>query len=340
MFAALSPAEYTEGMRQRKVPEAHKDARGAGVRVAVLDTGCDLVHSEFEGAIRAHANFTDAPDVSDNQGHGTHVAGTIGARENDKGVLGVAPDCELLIGKVLGDDGSGYGEWIAAGIDWAVQNGAHLISMSLGSAFEDREITGAIVRAVKSGVWCICAAGNDGRPNSVNWPAKHPAAIAVGATDDRGRVAEFSSRGKQVDVAAPGVNILSAWPGGKFARISGTSMATPFVTGCIALALSDDVALDSVADLRTLFERTSEDVGDPGHDSDYGWGLINPDTMLDTGDGAPPVEPAPPEWDGDVIDFGLVEIAFPARSGDFASVSFGDPAMADQFQKMVRQSQS
>lgn len=202
MYTAL--AETVDwGLAAYHVPDHWKSTRGQGVRVAVLDTGLDMNHPDLAGAVDDACDFTDSPrGAADGQGHGTHVAGTIAARQNEQGVVGVAPECRLLVGKVLGDDGSGTSEQVARGIDWAVAAGADILSLSLGSPDASTAIKTAIERAVAEGKFVICAAGNEGRDDAVNYPAKWESTIAVGAVDRLGQSARFSSRGPEVDVCA------------------------------------------------------------------------------------------------------------------------------------------
>ena len=306
------------------IRELWQQTQGEDIKVAVLDTGCDLDHPDLRDAIVAVKDFSGSHSgANDHDGHGTHTAGTIGARANDLGVIGVAPKCQLGIGKVLGDDGSGAHEWIAAGILWAAEDfGADVISMSLGSGQSSRIIMSALLRATKAGAFVICAAGNDGMPNSVNWPGRREETIAVGAVDRDGRAARFSSRGPQVDIAAPGVDILSTWKRGRYAKLSGTSMATPFVSGVVTLMLSKHrqhggkTPVVTVADLRQHLQKTARDVGTPGHDDATGWGLIQPEAML-AHDDEPQDEGQEP-----LFEFGGVRIYSPARKGDALSIGF------------------
>jgi subtilisin family serine protease len=132
----------------------------------------------------------------------------------------------------------------------------------------------------------ICAAGNDGRPDSVNYPARWPFTIAVGAVDRQGRLSRFSSQGTELDICAPGEDVLSAWPGGGYAKLSGTSMATPFVSGVVALMLAKhrrqpgSTPVNDIEELREHLARTATDAGATGHDPHYGFGLINPAGLL------------------------------------------------------------
>lgn len=276
------------GLRFAGVEEEWSLGRGEGVRVAVLDTGCDLEHPDLREAVLACEDFSGScSGARDVQGHGTHCAGVIAARQNLVGVIGVAPQCQVIVGKVLGDDGSGASSAVAAGVDWAAEQGADVISMSLGSRDASQDIRRALERAVQAGKFIVCAAGNEGRPDSVGYPAAwDDLAVAVGAIGPDGRLANFSSRGRQVDVCAPGVDVLSCWPGGRYAKLSGTSMATPFVAGVVALAVARQRQLGGSATLRTQadligqLQRTAIDAGAPGADAEYGFGLVNPKRLL------------------------------------------------------------
>lgn len=287
VYRSLAAGETVDwGLTLLGVPDLWRTTRGEGVRVAVLDTGCESEHPDLIGAVAAEENFTRFPD-GDRQGHGTHVAGTIAARKNSTGVVGVAPDCALLVGKVLGDDGSGDSAAVAAGIDWASAEGADVISMSLGSRHNSPDIAAAVERAASQGRFVICAAGNEGPgANTVSYPARMDQVVAVGAVDRYGRVADYSSRGPQVDIAAPGSDVLSTWPGGQYSRISGTSMATPFVSGVVALLLAASKSgaagpIAGVDGLLALLQKHATDAGPTGRDPAYGFGLIAPGAMLD-----------------------------------------------------------
>lgn len=279
------------GLNLFHIPDHWRDTRGRDVRIAVLDTGLDASHPDLAGAVDLIRDFTGSPvGAEDRVGHGTHTAGTIGARQNDRGVVGVAPECRLLIGKVLGDDGSGDDRMVARGIDWAVQSGADIISLSLGSPNFSDALRQAVERAAAAGRFIVCAAGNDGRPNSVNYPARFDDTVAVGAVDRAGRLCEFSSRGEEVDVCAPGQDVLSTYLHGGYAKLSGTSMATPFVAGVVALLLAKHRAAGGATPVVTPqqliehLQRTATDAGPQGKDPNYGYGLINPDGLLAAGD--------------------------------------------------------
>lgn len=225
---------------------------GRGIRLAVLDTGIDLQHPDFAQRGIVSRSFVDGEDVQDGNGHGTHCAGiACGPREPASlPRYGVAGEAELHIAKVLGDAGGGADGGVLEGINWAMEQQCHVVSMSLGSTVQPGEPYSAIFeevarRALAAGTVLIAAAGNDSRRPDVIAPVSHPAncpsIFAIGAVDEALQVAPFScgglvEEGGQVDLAAPGVAIRSSWPGEQqYHSISGTSMATPFVAGIAAL---------------------------------------------------------------------------------------------------------
>jgi len=226
---------------------------GTGTTVAVLDTGVDAEHPDLAGAVKAEMNFTDSPDADDHDGHGTHTSSTVAGRgvaSNGRN-KGVAPGAQLLSGKVLNDFGNGDLSWIIAGMEWAVAEGADVVSMSIGTS-EPVDCTDPMAQAVDrisaaSGVLFVVAAGNLGGPTeTITSPGCAPSALTVAATDLTGATAYFSGRGPVMtahtvkpDIAAPGVDITAARAGGRgdsaYTDMNGTSMATPHVAGAAAI---------------------------------------------------------------------------------------------------------
>lgn len=270
------------------VPALWKESRGEGVTVAVCDTGAALAHPDLRDAVDDARDFTNSPlGAGDSNGHGTHCCGVIGARDNTSGVIGIANKCRLLVAKVLGDNGTGSSQSVAAGIKWAVDRKAHIVSMSLGSPYPDARIKAAVEYALAKGVIVVAAAGNEG-PNldTVGYPARWSGVISVGAINEQRKVPNFSSRGERVDICAPGVNIVSDWPPTGMASLSGTSMATPHVTGVIALMLAKHLRDGGSSPAKTPDQirqhliQNAIDLGEPGKDPAYGYGLIDPAKLL------------------------------------------------------------
>ncbi|SEQ05461.1 S8 family serine peptidase [Arthrobacter sp. OV608] len=229
--------------------EAWDVTKGGVTKVAVLDSGVATDNPDINPKVVARANFTTSRNNEDNYGHGTHVAGIVAAvAENGIGVAGVCRDCTILAGKILSDTGMGSSAGLANGINWAVQNGARVINMSLVVGASTTLET-AVNNAWNAGVLLVAAAGNGGN-TSMNYPAAYPNVIAVGATDNNDKKASFSTYGTWVDVAAPGVSVYSTFPNHKFVLAreynrsqgydigSGTSMSSPIVAAVAALAWS------------------------------------------------------------------------------------------------------
>lgn len=254
---------------------------GSAVKVAVVDTGIELSHPDLSGNIKGGYNAIDSwKSANDDNGHGTHVAGIIAAANNAIGVIGVGPAANLYAVKVLSRTGSGYLSDVIEGLDWAVANGMQVVNMSLGSSSDVQSFRDAVRRVYDAGVTMVAAAGNSG--GAVNYPAAYPEVIAVSATDSGDALASWSSRGSEVDLAAPGVEIFSTYKGQTYRALSGTSMASPHVAGAVALLLSRpakcDVNLDgacSPAEAQSRLEATANDLGVAGKDALYGAGLLN-----------------------------------------------------------------
>lgn len=221
------------------IPRFWDQTTGKGVRVGVIDTGCDKNHSDIKDNIVDGYNAIDDNDnFSDGNGHGTHVAGTIGAKNNSLGMVGVAPDSNIVPIKVLGDRGTGSANDIARGIRWAANNGCDIVTMSLGARVSSQIIENSISYAISKGTIVVCAAGNDGNNSEINFPARLSTTIAIGSINEYLEYSHFSCNGPELDFVSPGENIFSCKPGDNYCIMSGTSMATPFAVGCIALTIA------------------------------------------------------------------------------------------------------
>lgn len=254
------------------------------VKLAVIDTGISNTHPDLLANIKGGVNAINSlKSWNDDNGHGSHVAGTIGALNNTTGVVGAAPAVDLYAVKVLSRTGSGYLSDVIEGIQWSVQNGMQVINMSLGTSANSQSLHDAVIAAYNAGIVTVAAAGNDyGGP--VIYPAAYPEVIAVSATDQNNVLAGFSNVGPEVDLAAPGVSIFSTYKGTGYATASGTSMASPHVAGAAALVLGTavssayDLDLDGKWDpteVQNKLQNTATDLGAVGFDNQYGHGLVN-----------------------------------------------------------------
>ncbi|EWG10090.1 S8 family peptidase [Cytobacillus firmus] len=236
--------EVPKGVELIQAPKVWSETKGKGIKIAVLDTGCDISHPDLKDRVTGGRNFTDDDNSDPNSfkdynGHGTHVAGTIAAYENNAGVIGVAPEAELLIVKVLNKDGSGQYEWIIKGIHYAIEQNADIISMSLGGPADVPELHDAIKAAVNKNILVVCAAGNEGdgddSTDEFAYPGCYNEVISVGAINLERDSSDFTNSHNEIDLVAPGEGILSTFLNGKYATLSGTSMAAPHVSGALAL---------------------------------------------------------------------------------------------------------
>ncbi len=263
-----------------------------GAKVGIVDTGIMQGHAEFAGGRVSDCggvnNFgvnlviiiigSDPTIVNgkcnDDNGHGTHVAGTVAANTNNGvGVAGVASSSPLAICKALNSSGSGTLAMISNCIAWLNQRGAKVISMSLGSTSGAATLQSAVQNATNNGSLVVAAAGNGGN-SALNYPAAYPEVVSVAATDRNDAKASFSTFNADVEVAAPGVDIISTWNNGAYNMISGTSMATPHASGVAAVIATQRPGL-SVAQLRAKLDASTDDLGAAGRDVNFGFGRVN-----------------------------------------------------------------
>jgi subtilisin len=258
---------------------------GKGIRVGILDTGIDYNHEDLKGNYRGGYNFVgnDNNPIDDN-GHGSHVAGTIGAEDNDIGVVGVAPQAYLYSVKVLAFDSTGSTSNIVSGLEWSVDNNMQVINMSLGSEDNSISVNRAIDNTYNAGILIVAAAGNSGNVigsgDSVDYPARYSSVVSVGATDINDKRASFSSTGPALELSAPGVDILSTLNGNrnKYGTLSGTSMACPHVTGVAALIMSAESGITNSRvriRMQTTAQNMSKVTGGFSTKDWYGYGLVD-----------------------------------------------------------------
>ncbi|KKO52589.1 S8 family peptidase [Paenibacillus sp. DMB20] len=245
------------GVKHIKAPQAWSISTGYRVKIAVIDTGVDFSHPDLQQSLTRGINLVNRGILPfDDNGHGTHISGTIAAANSAQGMIGVAPRSTVYPVKAFDHNGSAYVSDIVAGIDWCVRNGIQIINMSFGMQTRSRSLLDIVGKAYQAGVIIVASSGNDGKRRSVDYPARYPQTISVGATDRKRKIAPFSNRGQFVDIYGPGDKIISAWLHGKYHEMSGTSMATSHVSGTIALLLAQKPDLKPAA-IKSLLQRTS-----------------------------------------------------------------------------------
>ncbi|HYG57667.1 MAG TPA: S8 family peptidase, partial [Symbiobacteriaceae bacterium] len=263
------------GARAVGSPAAHQGGnRGQGVRVAILDTGIDSTHPDL--SVAGGINVIDpAAGWADDNGHGTAMAGIIAA-SGRHGLTGVAPDVSLYAVKVLDADGAGYLGDVVRGLDWAIAQKVQVVSISLGSHAASRALAQAIDRAREAGITVVASAGNGGRPNgkgmSLDYPATIPGVLSIGAVGPNLQRAPFSATGNELDFMAPGVGILSTFPGG-YAVGTGTSHAAAYASGVVALLLAERPGLGP-DEVETILKQEALPLVHPSPDRRYGYGLL------------------------------------------------------------------
>lgn len=267
------------GVTRIGAPNVWNSDTGAGVKVGVIDTGISRTHQDLAANIAGCVSFVSyTTNCEDDNGHGSHVSGIIAAVNNSIGVVGVAPNAQLYALKVLDSGGSGYLSDIISALSWASTNGIQVVNMSLGTTSDIQSFHDAVTAAKNAGVIEVVAAGNSGPgSNTVNYPGAYPEVIGVAATDSSDNVPSWSSRGPQVDIAAPGVNVYSTYKNGGYATLSGTSMATPHVAGAVALRLAERPG-ESFAQMYRDLQSTADPL--PWGSTLVGAGLVDVQKLL------------------------------------------------------------
>ncbi|MEH7698383.1 S8 family serine peptidase [Bacillus pumilus] len=259
-------------LQKLNVKQAIKEGvTGKNVKVAVLDTGISPHEDLKISGGKSFVKYTSS--YKDDEGHGTHVAGTIGALNNDYGTVGVASGAKLYAVKVLDKKGEGDLYSLLRGIDWAISNKMDILNLSLG--FEDNIpiLRSAVDEAYKKGLLVVAASGNDGKKNAISYPAAYNSVIAVSATTDKDKLASISNTGKGIEFSAPGQNVISTYLKNEYWYATGTSQAAPHVTGMLALLKQLHPKKTNVQ-LRTLLRSYTVDLGAKGKDPQFGYGRV------------------------------------------------------------------
>ncbi|MBI2882969.1 MAG: S8 family serine peptidase [Candidatus Methylomirabilis oxyfera] len=274
----LASLQY--GPRAIRADQVHGRATGRGIRVAVVDTGIDVRHPDLRGRVVERVNFAPGEERFEEEVHGTLIAGVIAARaDNGMGIYGIAPEVELMAIRACRaaakdrPEGVCTSEGIARGIDYALMNDARVINLSLGGP-ADLLLPRLVDRARQLGTVIVAAAGNTGPTGRALYPAVLPTVIAVTAVDARDGVYSQATRGEFIDLAAPGVEVMTTMPGAQFGVQSGTSLAAAHVSGVVALLLQVSPRI-SPEEVQHVLEETAEDLGAPGKDRLFGSGRVD-----------------------------------------------------------------
>ena len=287
------------GLKHHNIPNTWKVTQGEGITIAVIDTGMpdhvDIGDNAIEGD-----NFIAEEDIYDYNGHQTHCVGIISAKNNEEGYVGVAPKAKCVCIKALNKNGSGSYFQIAQALESVVKLKPDVVSMSLGGTQASPEMHKFIKELYKMNIPVVCAAGNSAF-QGVGYPAAFPETIAVASYDKYGKISYFSSRGPEVDWAAPGSDIASTFLNNTYAVLSGTSMACPFMAGVIALMIAKHRKQEketgkndckTVEDIRNHLLKYTNDKGTIGKDNDWGYGVLDVEALI-TGEPEPEPEPEP-----------------------------------------------
>lgn len=236
---ASGSANIPWGVKHIRAHQAWSKSQGDRVRIGVIDTGVDYTHQDLRHCLSHGVNILNRQLLPiDDNGHGTHIAGTIAAYNRQHGIIGVAPLAVIHPVKAFDHQGGAFVSDIISGIDWCLMNNVNIINMSFGMKSYSRALESAVLSAYRAGIVIVASSGNEGRQSEVDYPARMRQVIAVGATTRKGKIAPFCNTGKEIDIYAPGEKIYSTWLRGKYHELSGTSMATSHVTGVIALMLA------------------------------------------------------------------------------------------------------
>lgn len=299
LFVSLTQA-MDWGVKQMNIEKLWKKTKGKGITIAVLDTGCPATKSA-DGKITVHPDlknnilldkcesFIRSEDIYDYCGHSTACCGVIAAEDNETGFVGYAPEAKIICYKVLNKRGAGSLEWIEKALRRCVETKPDIVSMSLGSQFGSYNMHQYVKKLDAMGIPVICAAGNGGAEEGVNYPAIYNESFAIGAYDHKMKIANFSAIGDALDFAFPGVDINTTWLNGGYTHISGTSFACPACAGLVALIMAiakDEGTIPKNAkNTLWIYDELKKYASNPKKidtkTEDWGWGYIDIQKMIE-----------------------------------------------------------
>jgi subtilisin family serine protease len=275
----MSTDQIDWGISRIGANQVWNNASGTGVIVAIIDTGIELTHPDLSNRVTTGYDFVNNDsNPTDDNGHGTHVAGIVASTSNGLGTIGVANTTTLMPIKELNNQGYGYLSDVAKGIYYATDHGAKVINLSLGTTYDSSTLKSAIQYAANKGIFIAAAAGNTSA-STCEYPAAYSSSMCVVATDNNNKLASFSNTGGEI--AAPGVSNYSTYINGTYRYMSGTSMATPHIAGAAAVIFSYCKDCSS-SDVRALIKSTAVDLGNIGIDSVFGAGLVDLVAAIDS----------------------------------------------------------
>lgn len=271
------------GVKMVGAPLEWHETMGERIKVGIIDTGVDSDHPELKNRIKDGANFYKGKidDFEDENGHGTHICGIVAAERNGIGVVGVAPKADLYVAKAFGKDGKTSYPAIEKSIKWLVDKNVDVINMSFSSATSSPQYKSLIAGVHNKGISIICAAGNEGEfgENTIGYPANFAETVAVSAVDINKNIADFNSKGRAAEISAAGIDIYSTYLNGGYATLSGTSMATPIITGAVAILMGKGFLRYgrrlTPDEIRLLLNIYTENINNIGRDKSYGYGIFS-----------------------------------------------------------------
>lgn len=269
------------GLHLLGIPELWKQSKGEDIKIGIIDSGIDLSHQDLQKAVQSVKDFSGNNNLFDSTGHGTHIAGIIGARENKTGVIGVAPKSLLWIAKSWQKGTPSKIEDVCEALDWLIQEKVDIINMSLWIEKDNKTLRELVNKAEKENISVVAAVGNEGdTENAGGFPARYQSVISVGSLNHKGKVSKTSSRCPSIDIVAPGEKILSTIPPNTYGWMNGTSMAAAFVSGTIALLKAKNRKYsrkwrNEAARIKDRLQKCSIDLGRLGADQQSGFGLLN-----------------------------------------------------------------